>query len=466
MKQTSFFLLFVCLFNTTFAQQFSLYNSRTLFDAFENPSQKAFQVDSSRKYAFNFFIPTIGVNGAYSGPAQSAFKSAIFEGTVDGKDLMLGENKKNTLISNSNAYIAMFRVFTKVNHNQEMGFSWQIRNDSRVNITHETLALIDDYKLFENAQYKYLFDKGSLFNNSGYNQSYHQVSFTFREDYDKRLSFGIKLSALNGITYNNLEMENSSVNSDPNRNDSVFLSLKGKFRSSYQYKDLGKDLLYPKFKNPGFSLGVSTSYKLKNSWFLMGNIKDVGFIKWNKKSYNYSFNKVLKITSKLGSGIEDMIDETGSQSGFTTLTNGKAEILINKDYYRYKPNLIISKNIFDQGGDVALIHNYRVNNFVFTASTDYNLNHYLQFGGQVMLKTPNVELFIGSDQLLQTYDMAKSILNSSADGKGYTGGSFYMGFAYKFGPAMENQQNANTISGFEDTNSNFLGIFRHLFSRK
>ena len=90
--------------NTTFAQQFSLYNSRTLYDSFENPSQRAYQVDTSKRFAFNFFIPVISINSSFSGPAQSAFKTLLYDGMFNGSDITIGENKLNNITLNSNKH--------------------------------------------------------------------------------------------------------------------------------------------------------------------------------------------------------------------------------------------------------------------------------------------------------------------------------------------------------------------------
>lgn len=65
-----------------------------------------------------------------------------------------------------------------------------------------------------------------------------------------------------------------------------------------------------------------------------------------------------------------------------------------------------------------------------------------------MLKSPNTEFFIGSDQLLKSYYTTKGALAADENiGKGHTGASVYFGFAVKFGPLMERQQNANNIPG-------------------
>ena len=465
MKKSVVLLLLLTLVKFTFAQQYALYNSRTLFDSFENPSQKAFQVDSSRKYAYNFFFPTVSVNGTYNGEAQNAFKSDFSSEKINTDDIILGRNQMNTFHLNSNIYLAMFRVFSNVKQNIEMGFSWQVRNDGEINVASETLAIFNNYNLFTDDQYN--------FKNSGSNQSYHQVSYTYREDYNKRLALGIKLSLLNGITFNGLKNSNTILNIDRG-NDSISVLLNGTYRSNFKFSDMNQNLVLPKLKNLGFSFGLSSSYKLKNNWLILGNLKDIGFIKWdNKSSYIYKLKDTVQIkgtANGFGTRLNDRLNEifinAESQAGFTSITNGKAEILINKNLRNYQPNLILSKNLFYKGGDIALINNFKVKNFVYTISTGYNLDNNIQVGAQAMFKTPNAELYIGSGQLLTTYNIASSILKNNFDDKNHSGVSFYFGLAFKFGPDMENQHNANTIPGMEDTNTNFSGFFRRIFSKK
>src|SRR5687768_2254075 len=117
MKKLTLTLALVIFVSVVYSQQFSLYNSRTLYDAFENPSQKAFQADSSRKYAFNFFIPTASFNGRFSGPAESNFGRLIYNQVIDGRDITLGESEMNTLTAHTNSYILMLRIFSNVNFN-------------------------------------------------------------------------------------------------------------------------------------------------------------------------------------------------------------------------------------------------------------------------------------------------------------------------------------------------------------
>src|ERR1700709_2430780 len=88
------FLLFP--FSTKiFAQQFSQYNTGTLYDSFENPSQKAFIPDSSRNVAFNLFFPNLGTDFTLAGNVQAALKTRAFLRTYDDHKLTIGQGKLN-----------------------------------------------------------------------------------------------------------------------------------------------------------------------------------------------------------------------------------------------------------------------------------------------------------------------------------------------------------------------------------
>lgn len=468
LKKSSLTLIFLLgLLNLAYSQQFSLYNSRTLYDSFENPSQKAYQIDSSRRIAFNFFIPTITLNGTFSGPAEPAFKSLIYDGLFNGRDITLGENQRNTLTFNSNNYIAMLRILKAVRNNQEMGISWQIRNDGRAEITNETFAIFDDYRVFNTNSLQ------GLLNDDGYNQSYHQFSFTYRQDYKKRLSLGAKLSFLSGISYTALNVDRSEINIDGPK-DEIDVSLTGKLRSSFKFDNFKKEMINPDFKNPGLLITASAGYRLRDGWFVLGNLKDIGFIKWSRDSYEYNFDtgQILidnasnsSADDRLADSLDSRISLSSINKSYLSATNGKAEILINKDFGNYRPNLIFSKSIYYKGGDIALVNNYHYKNFVFTASADYNTNNFLQIGGQFMVKTPNVEFYMGSDQLFKSYEMLKNYRSSSAPySGGYTGASFYMGFGLKFGTILEHQANATQIPGFQKNPNG--GLIKRMFGKK
>ncbi len=450
------------------AQQFNLYNSRTLYDVFENPSQSAYQIDTSRRIAFNFFIPTVTANATANGSENAAIKTLLYNGRVDGRNIAIEQNKFNTIAFNTNNYIAMIRVLHTVKKSQEIGLSWQIRDDGRIKVTNETLAAFDDYDLFDDVS-----SANGFFNNKGYNQSYHQFGLTYRQDVTKRLSIGAKGSLLSGITYTAFKVKESDFAIDQEE-DIINVSILGNLRSSFLFDNLESKSFRPNFKSPGLSLTAGASYKLRNGWFAMGNLKDIGFIKWNKNSFDYNFNAVnIEVDNASSSSTDDRlldsldqkISNSRTKRSYFSLLNGKAEILINKNYGNYQPNLIISKSLYYEGGDIVLTNNYHYRNFVATASAGYNTNRYLAIGGQLMVKSPNAEFFIGSDHLLKSLEMIKYARDQTPPySGGYTGASFYMGFGLKFGRILEHPANANFIPGMnEPWGTRFL---RRIFRKK
>lgn len=472
LKYLSIVLILFLKVDLSYAQQFSLYNSRTLYDSFENPSQKAFQVDSSRRFAFNFFIPSLSANGDFSGSAKSAFKSLIYDGVFNGRDIEMGSTKPSILSLNSNNYIAMFRFLKAVKNYQEMGLSWQVRNDMRLKVSNETFAVFDDYRIIKNISDPNNFTINDIFNNTGYNQAYHQFSFTYRQNYSKRFSVGAKFSVLSGIAYSSININESELTKKPF--DSFDISIRGNLRSNFKFDNFQTEMLLPNFKNAGLSVTASAGYKLRHGWTLMGNLKDLGFIRWNKNSYEYNFDTGnITITAgsdqsaddRLADSLDNKITSSSANRSYFSATNGKAELLIHKDYGNYKPNLILSKSVYYGGGDLALVHNYHYKNYVFTGLTNYNTNGFLQVGGQFMIKSPNIEFYLGSDQLFKTIEVVK---NFSTDRRPYssryTGASFYIGFGVKFGTILEHMHNANNIPGFKAKRES--GVLKKILGKK
>lgn len=468
MKRTFLLLFLIACQGPAWAQQYSLYNSRTLYDVFENPSQSAYQIDTSRRFAFNFFIPNIGINATFSGDGESSFKSLIYDGVFKGTGLELGKGSRNNRLAlNTNNYLAMFRMLKTVKKSREIGLSWQVRNDARVRATNETFALFDDFDLFAEDSYK------DIVNDYLLNQSYHQFSLSYRENVTRRLSVGVKASLLSGISYNELKVKNSELNIYP-EDDEIDIMVAGRFRSSFMLDNFEASSIKPNFRNPGLSITAGAGYKFKYGWSVFGNLKDLGIIRWSKSSYEYAFNTGQIIINnasnstsddRLADSLDKRISNSRTNKSFISTINGKIEFLVNKDFGNYQPNLIVAKSLFNNAGDIALINNYRFRNYVFTLSTAYNTNMFMQVGGQFMIKTPNKEFFIGSDQLFKTIQFAKGFNDSSPPyPAGYTGASFYLGAGFKFGRVMEHPANANYIPGMEESNGG--GFIKRIFRKK
>lgn len=442
-------ILMLIIVNCSLAQQYMLYNSRALYDAFENPSQKAFYADSSYKYAFNFLVPALHLNGSIDGPATSFFRSLMFDNGSDISQLDPMDTKVNTVGANINAYLAMFRVFTDVKSYKEMGFSWQVRNDSHAEVSNAFVVLSQEQNPF-NGGISYI----DALNVTSFTQSYHQFSFTYRRNSarNKKIGLGIKLSYLSGINYNYIETRDSYLN----RNGaSLRLNTNALVRSNHTYKEPTdaeiRSWLIPGFKNPGASVTLSANFKLKNDWYLMANLKDVGFIYW-RDLYEYrgapfDFQIYPELPDiSVGDRIIDQLDDNLKRTNVAVPTNGKVEVLVNKNLDFYQPNLIASKNLFYTGWDMALVNNFHLNNFVLSASAAYNPDTSLQLGGQLMLKSPNFEFYLGSNQLIGTYQNVRRLVNSNAGlGSGYIGASLYFGLGIKFGRVVYHRENSPSV---------------------
>lgn len=466
MRKRVLLLLLTCWNFGALAQQYGMYNTGTLFDSFENPSQKVFQVDSSRKYAFNFLLPTIALDATFTGPAQQSFKDLVFKSLING-DLPIGENKNNTLAVNSNNYLLMFKIFKNIYWNREVGFSWQIRQSGNIRTTNESLVLLDNIRRFSSPEDF----KPDMFNNRGYNQLYHQFSMTYREDLTRRIGLGAKLSLLSGAVYNKFDIERSDIRMEES---GYAVNLNGTYRSSFGFDTLDVTTVLPDFKNPGLSVSLSANYKAPGGWYLLGNLKDLGLIRWNRSSFTYDFSGDVLVDNTNSSGARrDMLKDVKSflvrnsaQGSIIAPTDGKAEVLLEKDMDWYRPNVILSKSLFYPGGDAALINHFEVNHFLFTVSGGYNFNNYFKLGGQAMYKTPNFEFFLGSEQLFKTYYSGKNaIFRSSANGRGYTAASAYFGLGFKFGPVREHPLNARSIPGVDNLKQDSPGFFQKLRSK-
>ncbi len=446
------------------AQHYALFNTRTQLDGFENPAMRTFTLDSSRNFASNFFFPTFNTSASNKGSAQNVMRKLINEGILDASSLPLGTGARNEFFENTNIYLLNVKIFSSYKYNQEIGFAWQIRSDAYVNYTNEPLAILQSYENFSSALYD------DVFNGNGYHQSYHQFSVSVRENYNKRLAFGLKFSLLSGISYNSLDLRDSHVFADIS-NDRVDIGLTGSYKGTFiQGDELEQKMLYPLFKNPGLSTSFGANYQSRSGIFFMGNIKDLGFLYWNKTSHVANVNSLKSIyrisrkpDAEVRNEIIDIVYDADERKGFFTLTNAKADFMISKTFNFYKPSLIVSKNLFHFGGEAAFVNTFTLNQFSASLTPAYNLINAVSVGIQGMYQTPNFEVFLGTDNLGKTVSTARGLSRSDGTiGTGYSAASFYMGMGIKFGRTVEHPMNFSRMPGVGGERV-YNGFFRSLF---
>ncbi|MDB5138958.1 MAG: hypothetical protein JWR12_874 [Mucilaginibacter sp.] len=451
-------LIFCLLFSTvnTFAQQFSQYNTGTLYDSFENPAQRSFIPDSSHRFASNFLIPNINLNYFLSGDAQGTIKGRIFLKNYNNSLLLINKGKDNISNGDINLYLVTFKAYTNLDGDEEMGFSFQIKAEGKMAFTDETAAILGGIQNFNDEYYP------SIFNSSYYYQAYHQISFAYRRKVNRQFAFGFKISSLLGIQYKGVNITSSRTTFDK-ADDAVYLGLTGTYYNSYlpNYQ-LTSNALIPSFKNPGAAISIGTAYRSNDGFILQGNVKDLGFIHWNNQSqvFNFDNSEVIHGASSpqwqdsVFKHVNSIIHNTLTNKSFTTPVDGRAELSINKAFWlnydntvKYLPTLIASKELFYPGFIGALVNSVQYKNCSIALTTTYDDLKTFTLGAQFMYKTPDVEFYIGSDKLTQSIAIAADEINKNPasiyQNNSFTGASFFMGIAFKFGALIEHPMNGS-----------------------
>lgn len=454
-----------------FSQQFSQYNTGTLYDSFENPSQRSFVPDTSKTYAFNFLIPNFNANLLLTGDAQSSLVSRAFGGKYNNSALQIGAGKYNNANINANAYSIMFKTFTSLNGDEEMGFFSETRAEGKGAFTDESIALLNGPSGFPNNIYD------NIFNDHYYFQVYNAIGFSYREKLSKQVAIGFKISALMGIDYNKLDIYESHISFDK-ANDAASVSLRGKYYQSQGPGNLDVRSFLPTFRSPGAQITIGTSYRTEDGIMFQGNLKDLGFIHWYSASNSYNFNSTQTVTGLSTSKRENNIltatrgitKTNKTVAAYTSPTDGKFELSATKSYYliednyafKYSPTLIASKELLYSGIAGAMVNHFQYNNYHASLTLSYDNMNLFNAGLQFMIKSYNGEFFIGSERLIQSAGLVGAIHSSASyANSSYTGADFFMGFSLKFGQVIEHPLNASIIPIGE---KGFLGrLYNRLF---
>ena len=81
----------------------------------------------------------------------------------------------------------------------------------------------------------------------------------------------------------------------------------------------------------------------------------------------------------------------------------------------------------------------------------------MNFGTQLMIKSPNAEFYLGSEQLFPSYYFAKGYLKKDENiGKNNPKANVYFGLNVKFGEKMQDIGPADYIPGLNDKETGFV----------
>lgn len=468
MRKLLFVLFFILFSSRLFAQELSQYNTGTLYDSFENPSQKSFTPDTSRTYAFNFFVPNFDVNFTLTGDAQQTLKNRYINNNYNNSALQIGSgNRFNYVHVNANAYSIMFKAFTSFDGNVEIGFFADTKLDGRGAFTDESIALLNGSANFPNNSYSNIF-------NSHYSyQLYNEAGATYREQITKQLAFGIKVGLVSGMSTQNVHINQSSITFNKAA-DSATLRLQGTEQKA--------GFSYLPFSNPGIDVSIGTTYVTPDAFIIQTNLKNLGFIHWNKFAEVNNFSgetEIADLTSpQRETNVYDAVNDEVTRGevvkgSYNTPLDGRFELSGSKSFLisdeetdlRYAPTLILSKELFYSGFTAALVSPIRYQKYSFTLVTSYD-DKLFKVGTQLMIKSYNGEFFIGTDQLPQTMGSIQTALKKQSQINktgAFAGSDISIGFSMKFGPVTEHPMNASYVPMGE---KGFLGrLWDKLFKK-
>lgn len=483
MKKILFACCFFLISANVFGQQFSQYNTGTVYDSFENPAQRAFIPDTTKQFAFNFLIPNFNANFYLTGNTQVPLKSRVFNSYYNTAGLQVGKGNYNHFNVNANAYSIMFKMFASLSGNQEVGFFTNTSVEARGAMTDETVALFNGYQNFPKTTYD------NVFNDHYFYQAYNQIGLTYREQVTKQFAFGVKLSALSGLGYEKVNINQSRITFDKAIDqDNATLYLKGIERTS---GDLNSTTMLDKtgfgFQNPGAAISIGTSYTNEDGYHMQYNLKNVGFIHWTRNARTANFDDYTVIEglsspereTNIKDALKDITHGSLAKHGFTTPTNGLLEVSVNKSYwlgdeqeFKFSPTLIASKEMFYSGFTGALVAPIEYKKYTVSLTSSYNDLKLLNIGGQFMIKSTNSDFFIGTESLYQTASLIKSGIESGSSNQtqyfaghgAFSGMNFFLGVSFRFGTIIESRMNESSTP---DGDKGFVGkLWEKMFNKK
>jgi hypothetical protein len=440
-------LLFSAGIGSACAQRFTMYNTGTLYDSFENPSQAAFIADTTKNYAFSL-IANANIYTYLTGNAQTPAKTWIFLNTPSSSSTFnLRQNPVNNAFVQSNVYLGMIKMFSSLSGRVELGASYQIKSNARAYTTDATAYLING-----GSDYSTLVGGENIFNGRGFYEGFHQLSLTYREKVTQTFTLGIKLSALLGIDYNKMVIDQSSVEHIENLNGSTTIVpiVKGVYQATYIDGRYPKRDLLPSFANPGAAIGIGATFITPGGIILQGNIKDLGFIRWGRRAATYHFDESssLGIPGDPQNIFQRAIRDKPNYGAFIKPILGRAEFTAAKKFIfgsvMYQPTAILSQQLYGQGAALALVNQVGFGKFSTSVSGIMNEDKKFDMGLQLMYKKPNFEIFVGSEQLGNTFNLYSAYNdNSSAinSTRSHSGASLYFGFSFKIGKLIERWKN-------------------------
>jgi outer membrane protein OmpA-like peptidoglycan-associated protein len=456
MKNLIKFLIVAALLiaaSNTYAQKFSHYYSRTLYDGVQNPHHRS--LDSCSSWGISAFflpLPSFGLDIAVEGGVNDLGKAYIAGENLS--DFPLPGDKSSRINPYVNMNLFVLKIRTSKRMQGEVFLSSQLRTEAGLTFGNNFFNFITQ------GNQPYLEDNSldGFLNIDGTVQAYHTLSLGYRQKIYDKLSGGFKVGYITGAANVDLDIEHSNLRTRSIANGGdMEVTIQGKIRTSIDRNDTTENgdidvsqLQDQYMNNRGFAFSGGLQYQLTPKATLGLAVLDLGSITWHNKSKTYSLNKTIVFSGVNAMDSADVRERTldslinfavdSSTGSYTTPLYSKLELTGNYKWAKWFNNTaIISKQLYRPDLDIVLLHNFRLArsiNFIFI--TGYNTVNDVNIGAEFLFRSRGVDFYLGSERLFNTYQATKQLEDRKNKNDYPIGVDFNFGMAYRFGRCPKN----------------------------
>ncbi|QEC53418.1 hypothetical protein EDD80_103168 [Anseongella ginsenosidimutans] len=437
-KASIFLFLLILGYGSIQAQHYSLYNSRTLAESVENPWVSAFE-DACGIVASNFFIPTVNGDGFLQGDGAEAGRNFLFWNEKLEEPLSDPQGKNHLNVYGHMNVITIKYLFDKANQTEFL-FDHSVKSMSAATVKNMTVNLAQGEGFISSTPYTS--DMGPM-NMNLFHYLYAETSLGVRRRFDETFAAGIKLSYLSGIAHMDAGIGYSEGVYYPGTDEMEFM-MRGQAEYTTYSNDLGISDFLPSFRNPGFSISGGIEKKMSETFKFTLGIKDLGLINWKEKGEQVilapedvisveNFSVLTK--NRAEAEIDDIRAQYAEAHTYRTALPTRFEAGASLNVHpNYTANVLVGYFTKYKRADLNLINDFKYQDFHLILNAGYNTYENLLVGLNFLIRSPRVDFFIGSDNLLPSIKVNRQINNEGYHYDSRTAANMNFGFALRLGP--------------------------------
>lgn len=431
--------ILLCMAGSASAQKYSLYYSRTLYDGIANPHHKV--LDSCKSWGTNFFIPSFGADFSLKGDANKLMRAAMASENLTNYPLPNTSGANNVIGTNLNLNLFMLKVRVGRKRDAEWSLGLQMRTQASIGIGNGLF----NFATQGNAPYLYQ-DLNGFMDLNGLVNNYMEASFGFRRQIYKKLSGGFKVSYLQGLANVTADIKDSKLHTTP---DYWEVTLRGTARMSAEPDSLSKGdqgtLLNNAMNNKGFAFSGGLQYAVTRKLLVSAAVLDLGAITWNANSAYYKLDKTVRfegVPALDSKAVQDSIFDNFSKfvvdsakGSYTSPLLTRLEMSVNYKWFKWlNSTAVVSSQLYNNDIDFVFMTDLTLLRAVhFIALGAYNTNNYSTIGGQFLLRTRGLDFYVGSEKLLNTYQVTQQMADHKKKSSLALGLDVNFGMAFRFG---------------------------------